>query len=163
MWDTPSAPTFPSPREAEAPKLPKVVPLAIAILFALPGCGRRAGEGTSTTQVADHSLWDEGPRASEEPVDTVLASRGERLFKTKTCSTCHAFGMRITGPDLQGVTRRRTSAWIQRQILHPGLMTKNDPIAHGLLGKYAVQMPNLPLTPEEARALLEFLKRKDRE
>jgi len=92
-----------------------------------------------------------------------LATRGQMLFKTKTCSTCHAFGLRITGPDLRGVTHRRSSTWIQQQILQPDVMTKIDPVSHELLAEYHVQMPNLMLTPGEAKALLEFIKRKDRE
>ena len=92
-----------------------------------------------------------------------LATRGQMLFKTKTCSTCHAFGLRITGPDLRGVTHRRSSSWIQQQILQPDVMTKIDPVSHELLAEYHVQMPNLMLTPGEAKALLEFIKRKDRE
>jgi hypothetical protein len=42
-------------------------------------------------------------------------------------------------------------------------MTKTDPIARELLGLYVVQMPNLKLRPEEARALIEFLKEKNQE
>jgi len=42
-------------------------------------------------------------------------------------------------------------------------MTKQDPVAHQLLGEYAVQMPNLLIQPGEARALLEYLKSRDRE
>jgi len=42
-------------------------------------------------------------------------------------------------------------------------MTKEDPVAHQLLGEYAVQMPNLMIRPEEASALLEYLKSQDRE
>lgn len=128
----------------------------------MAGCG--GGGGQSTGQATEaHSPLDTGPRAAERPVDANLASQGALLFKSKTCSTCHAFGLRITGPDLKGVTHRRTEAWITGQILHPDLMTKQDPIARQLLGQYAVQMPNLMIKPEEARALLEFLKSQDRE
>jgi len=108
-------------------------------------------------------MFDTGPRAGESPVDEAQAEVGEGLFKTKTCSTCHGFGVRITGPDLAGVTERRTAAWMEQQMLHPDVMTKEDPISRELLGKYAVQMPNLMLKPEEVKALIEFLKHKDQE
>jgi cytochrome c551/c552 len=109
------------------------------------------------------SPFDTGPRAAESPVDETLAKQGELLFKSKTCSTCHGFGMRITGPDLNGVTQRRSAAWMEQQMLHPDVMTKEDPIARELFGKYAVQMPNLMLKPEEAKALIEFLKYKNKQ
>ena len=125
----------------------------------LAGCGGGGGQNESATT----SPFDAGPRAAESPVDMALAAQGESLFKSKTCSTCHAFGKRITGPDLQGVTHRRTAAWMEQQMLHPDVMTKQDPISHELLAKYAVQMPNLMLKPEEAKALIEFAKKRDAE
>jgi len=127
----------------------------------LAGCGGGGGDPAVTTAVG--SPLDVGPRAAESPVDEVLAEKGESLFKSKTCSTCHAFGARVTGPDLVGVTRRRTAAWMEQQILHPEVMTKEDPISRQLLGQYAVQMPNLMIKPEEAKALIEYIKEEDRE
>lgn len=130
----------------------------------LAGCGGNSGDSASSPgEAAATSLFDAGPRAAEAPVDDVLAKVGEGLFKTKTCSTCHAFGVRITGPDLKGVTQRRSATWMEQQMRQPEVMTKTDPIARELLGQYAVQMPNLMLKPEEIKALIEFLKHKDRE
>ena len=135
------------------------VGIAVALVLAGCGGGGKNGEGPAT----ETSPFDTGPRAAEAPVDEALAAQGEVLFKSKTCSTCHAFGLRITGPDLAGVTHRRSAEWMEQQMLHPDVMTKTDPIARQLLGKYAVQMPNLMLKPEEAKALIEFAKRKDRD
>lgn len=126
----------------------------------LAGCGKNAGDGAGPGAQGT-SPFDAGPRAAESPVDDALAAQGELLFKSKTCSTCHGFGIRITGPDLKGVTHRRSAGWMEQQMLHPDVMTKQDPISRQLLGEYAVQMPNLMLKPEEAKALIEFLKKKD--
>lgn len=140
-----------------------IVAAAVA-LVAVAGCGGGSGDGAGPSGgAATGSLFDTGPRAAEAPVDEQLAEAGEKLFKSKTCSTCHGFGVRITGPDLLGVTEQRTAAWMEQQMLHPDVMTKEDPISHELLGKYVVQMPNLMLKPEEAKALIEFLKHKDQE
>ena len=135
--------------------------IGIAAAFSLAGCGGGGTEGGAAVDAT--SPFAAGPRAADAPVAEALAAKGEVLFKTKTCSTCHAFGMRITGPDLSGVTHRRSAQWMEQQMLHPDVMTKTDPIARELLGKYAVQMPNLMLKPEEAKALIEFAKRKDRD
>ena len=135
--------------------------IGMATALSLAGCGgAKEGEGPAASATSPH---DSGPRAAEAPVDEALATQGEGLFKSKTCSTCHAFGARITGPDLAGVTHRRSAEWMENQMLHPDVMTKEDPIARELLGKYAVQMPNLMLKPEEAKALIEFAKKKDKE
>jgi cytochrome c551/c552 len=129
------------------------------------GCGGGAKNEASSAgaagATASGSKYDAGPRAAESPVDAVLAERGEQLFKEKGCSACHAFGAKMSGPDLNGVASRRTAAWIENQILHPDVMTKEDPISRELMAKHALQMPNQGLSPEEAKAVIEFLKSKE--
>ena len=92
--------------------------LALVLLGAagVVGCGGAKDQDTSAGAAgasASGSKYDAGPRAAEEPVDPALAERGEALFKEKGCSACHAFGTRLSGPDLGGVAGRRTSAWIE--------------------------------------------------
>ncbi len=118
--------------------------------------------GGSSTVLAV-SKYDSGPRAAESAVDQAKAEVGEKLFQTKGCSACHAFGKKVTGPDLAGVTHRRTALWMENQILHPEVMTKEDPISHDLLAKHMLQMPNQKLTEDEARAVIEYFKHKDKE
>jgi mono/diheme cytochrome c family protein len=122
-----------------------------------------SGPPSATPASTSGSKYDSGPRAGEQPVDDARAEIGEQLFKDKGCSACHAFGHKLTCPDLDGVTMRRTDKWIENQILHPEVMTKEDPIARGLFAQYALQMPNQKLTPEEARSVIEYLKHQNRE
>jgi mono/diheme cytochrome c family protein len=149
-----------------------VAGLMLALLVC--GCGRSDAPSASSSAasgavaaagagVATVSKYDSGPRAGESAADGTLAEHGEKLFKTKGCSACHAFGKKMSGPDLQGVSMRRTALWMENQILHPEVMTKEDPISHRLLGEMALQMPNQGLTPDEARAVIEYLKHEDRE
>ena len=58
---------------------------------------------------------------------------------------------------------RRTAAWMEQQILHPDLMVKQDPISRQLFAQFALQMPNQGLTPDEARAVIEYFKHRDHE
>lgn len=118
---------------------------------------------SASTSMPAVSKYDSGPRAGESPVDEELAEKGEKLFQTKGCTACHAFGKRVTGPDLAGVTMRRTAEWMENQILHPDKMVKEDPISHGLFATYALQMPNQGLTSDEAKAVIEYFKHKDKE
>lgn len=141
-------------------------PLALALLLAtvlpLTGCGG-GGSTDSSATTEQRSPLDLGPRAGESPVVPALAVKGETLFKTKGCTACHAYGKRLTGPNLQGVTRRRTAQWMEQQILHPDIMVKTDPLSHKLFGEYNLQMANQGLTPDEAKAVIEYFKKLDEE
>ncbi len=142
---------------------------ALGLCVAAAGCGGgNGGGGTSGGQAAGGgdpavSKYDTGPRAAASPVDESRTALGEQLFQKKGCSACHAFGRRLNCPDLKGVTSRRTAEWMENQILHPEVMTKQDPISRQLMGQYALQMPNQGLTQDEARAVIEFFKKKDHE
>lgn len=158
---------------------PLTVALALALVVALVvGCGGGGGDDTggsassnatptpSTSAKAATTLppdLDAGPRASATEADDEQAEVGEGLFQSKGCSACHAFGSRATGPDLAGVSTRRTARWIESQILHPEVMIKEDPIARGLFAQFALQMPNQKLTETEARAIVEYFKHRDAE
>lgn len=142
---------------------------AVMLILMAAGCAKRGddpaagGGGGTPGSDATVSAYDQGPRAGEQPIDDSQVEQGEKLFQTKGCSACHAFGKRLSCPDLNGVTTRRTAAWMEHQILHPEIMTKQDPISRQLFSQYALQMPNQGLTPDEAKAVIEFLKHKNKE
>jgi mono/diheme cytochrome c family protein len=152
----------------------RITLVAGAILLfalALAGCGgKKAEQAESTTPPTPEASpavsafvvppdLDQGPRAGESPVDEALAAQGAELFVSKTCSTCHGFGQKIQGPDLKGVAMRRSQRWLEAQIMHPDVMTKDDPVSKELMAQYTLQMPNLNLTQEQAKALIEYLKK----
>jgi cytochrome c551/c552 len=143
---------------------------SLVLLVALAGCGGKStgasssASGTTTSGgSATESALNQGPMAAAAPIDKAKAELGEKLFQSKGCSACHAFGKRLSCPDLDGVTNRRTAQWMESQILHPEKMVKEDPISHQLFAQYALQMPNQGLTPDEALAVIEFLKHKNHE
>lgn len=151
--------------------------LLIGTIAAVSGCGSRSNDSASTPANSSSapvagtaaggdpssasSPLDVGPRANSTPVDHEAAELGETLFSSKGCTACHGFGKKLTGPDLAGVTERRTAQWIESQILHPEVMTKNDPIAHQLYATFALQMPNQHLTQAEALDVIEYLKHRN--
>jgi hypothetical protein len=160
-------------------RLPLYALFVTAMALVLTGCGGNKGSSgdsaappaASTPSAAAPATGtetlpanlDQGPRAGESGYDEAKAKLGETLFQTKGCSACHAFGKRVTCPDLAGVTMRRTAAWMESQILHPDLMVKQDPTAHALFAQFALQMPKQGLTPDEAKSVIEFFKHKDHE
>lgn len=135
----------------------------LLVLASCVGCQSGGGGKGGTPAAASGSKYDRGPRAGEQPIDEELAEEGEKVFRGKGCSACHAFGVRMSGPDLKGVSMRRTAEWMEHQILEPEVMVKEDPISRGLFAEYALQMTNQHLTPAEAKAVVEYLKHKDHE
>lgn len=148
--------------------------LVVAVL-ALAGCGSKSGTGSTdasapsagATATPSSSGWtppgniNAGPVAADTPIDQARVEQGETLFKTKGCSACHAFGHRGAGPDLAGVTRRQSALWMTSQILHPDVMTKQDPTSRALFAQFMLQMPNQGLTPDEAKSVIEYFKHQD--
>lgn len=137
--------------------------LLLATVLPLSGCGGGGAKDQAATTLSEKSPLDVGPRAGDSPVAAALAVKGEALFKAKGCTACHAYGKRLTGPDLKGVTRRRTAQWMEAQILHPEVMIKQDPIARALFAEYNLQMANQGLVPDEAKSVIEYFKKLDDE
>jgi mono/diheme cytochrome c family protein len=145
----------------------KITPIILAAFIVLSVSCKgdnegKSGSGVGETKKEATKVEQEEPKAP--PVNEELADKGEELFKTKGCIACHTIGKgRLTGPDLAGVTQRRKLEWIQNQILHPEEMVEKDPITKELLATYLVKMPNQNVTPEEAQAIIMYLREKDSE
>jgi cytochrome c551/c552 len=106
------------------------------------------------------SPLNQGPKAFETvSLNPGLADWGAKVFETRACVTCHTFGEDKQGPDLSGVARRRTEAWITKQVTDPEWMVKNDPISREMFGKFALQMANQHVPEQEVKALIHFLVR----
>ena len=97
--------------------------------------------------------------ASAVPTDPE-AARAKTDFESK-CVACHAItggeGKKL-GPDLAGVTRRRSEDWIVKFLRSPEQMLAADPIAKGMLEKYKVPMPNQNLSEAEIRSYVKYFK-----
>lgn len=82
---------------------------------------------------------------------------GERVFLRTGCLSCHTVGKgRLIGPDLAGVTRRRTSEWLRRWLKDPPRMLQ-DPAIKAEFKDYPTSMPNLTLSDRDVELLMEYL------
>jgi cytochrome c len=107
----------------------------------------------------------DGPESIKiEPLAVSTAAgdidKGKALFASKGCNACHkADETKLVGPGLKGVTARRSTKWIQRMILSPEVMVREDPVAKQLLGTYFAPMANQGVDPKnELPPLLAYLK-----
>jgi nitrite reductase (NO-forming) len=85
------------------------------------------------------------------------AVQGKLAFESK-CLACHAIGQgKKLGPDLAGVTRRRSDEWLTRWLKAPDKMLETDPVARAMLAEFNnVPMPNQALSDEEIAQYLEY-------
>ncbi|GAB4528405.1 MAG: hypothetical protein Fur0018_14450 [Anaerolineales bacterium] len=90
---------------------------------------------------------------------TRSAQDGGDIF-TQKCAACHTIGGgKLVGPDLQGVTQRRSLDWLRAFILNPqGMVDKGDADAVALVQEYnGLVMPAGLVSDEEVDAILAFL------
>jgi protein SCO1 len=86
------------------------------------------------------------------------AEHGKTFFQ-RDCAVCHSVGRgNQIGPDLLGVTRRRSHRWLVTMIQRPDqLLNQHDPIALALVKKYTVRMPDLRISSAECDDLIAYL------
>lgn len=94
------------------------------------------------------------------PTDSASVAEGEKVFAAKGCGGCHAFGSKLVGPDLTGVTERRSVKWVARMIQHPETMIKEDPVAKKLYAEAMTPMANQQVTDAEVVKLIAYLQTK---
>ena len=149
--------------------------LSLALAFA---CGKKEesaednyqpGGGEATTEAAaDPASYD--PKRGEGKYDTVelgatldqaMAKKGEEVSGVK-CTSCHKMtDEKLVGPGWKGVTERRTPQWIMNFITNPDPMIDKDPEVQAQLEICLVRMPNQGISDEEARGILEYMRKND--
>jgi cytochrome c551/c552 len=94
-------------------------------------------------------------------LDAKMAADGNGVYDLK-CASCHKLNKeRIVGPGWEGVTQRRTPEWIMNFVTNVDEMLEKDAEAQAMLEVCMVRMPNQNLKDDEARAILEFMRKND--
>ncbi|MGD2123374.1 MAG: cytochrome c [Gemmatimonadota bacterium] len=146
--------------------------LAAGIAAGLLGCaGEEPSQADEAPQAASSGSGSEltdwqlenGIGPITEPlelgeIDRALVSQGEEIFNLK-CSACHKLDERYVAPPLRNVVSRRTPEFVLNMVLNPLEMTQRHPVTKELLGEYFTPMTPQGLTEEEARALLDYLRK----
>jgi mono/diheme cytochrome c family protein len=149
-----------------------VLSLALAV-----ACGKKEasaednyqpGGGEATTEAADPASYD--PKRGEGKFDTIelgatldqaLAKKGEEVVGVK-CASCHkTTDEKLVGPGWKGVTERRKPEWIMNFITNPDPMIDKDPEVQAQLEICLVRMPNQGVSDDEARGILEYMRKND--
>lgn len=94
-------------------------------------------------------------------LDKSLATLGESIAGTK-CLSCHKLSdERLVGPGWKGVTSKHKPEWILNFITNPDPMIDQDPELQSQLELCLVRMPNQAVSDDEARQILEFMRKND--
>ena len=94
-------------------------------------------------------------------IDPALITTAEKIQQVK-CSSCHKMTEeKLVGPGWKGVTQRRKPEWIMNFITNPDPMIDKDPAVQARLELCLVRMPNQNLSDDEARAMLELMRKND--
>lgn len=122
-------------------------------------------ESSENKDVSDYDpKRGEGKFSSVElsaTLDQTMATDGEAVYGVK-CSSCHkTTAEKLVGPGWNGVTTRRLPEWIMNFITNPDPMINKDPEVQAQLEICLVRMPNQGLTDDEARHILEFMRKND--
>lgn len=153
---------------------------SLALFFA--ACGGSGDKGNSTTtesseaKSADAGATAENANPSYDPnrgegkfhdvkladkLDPAMAEKGQKIAELK-CESCHKMtDERLVGPGWKGVTSRHKPEWIMNFVTNTDAMIDKDPKAQAMLEICMVRMPNQNLSDDEAREVLEFMRKND--
>lgn len=147
----------------------KTILFAIAVftLFTLTKCGsNKQPDDANQSAETKKDTANKGIGAFKEvqlnhPPDESMVGKGEPIYSSK-CIACHKLtDEKLVGPGWKGVTDRRTPEWIMNFITNTNVMLDSDLVAQQLMVVCVARMPNQNLSNEEARNVLEFMRKND--
>lgn len=160
--------------QIQAMKKAMIWSMGIAAIL-LTSCGGGSESQTSSSESGNPAEEAAAPQADPKGigeiktvdlgsgVDASLADKGKAIVDMK-CTACHQLNdKRLVGPGFQGVTNRRRPEWIMNMITNVEVMLDQDPQAQKLLEECLTRMPNQNLSFEDARGILEFMRKNDEE
>ncbi len=145
-------------------------------LFAV-GCGENKSEESTANTSANEKLAEKfgitvfelengiGPikeKLELGPLNMQMAAKGQKIFEEK-CASCHKLDDRFTGPAQRDVIERRTPEYIMNMILNPEEMIKKHPEVKKMLAIYMTSMTYQNVSQEQAREILEYFRKVDKE
>ena len=96
-----------------------------------------------------------------DKLNVAMAAEGEKIQSVK-CSSCHKLTEeKLVGPGWKGVTSRNKPEWIMNFITNPDPMIDKDPKLQAQLEICMVRMPNQSLSDDDARKILEYMRKND--
>jgi hypothetical protein len=154
-----------------------VLSMVSLMIVAIASCGGGGNSGTTSDESTETAASEtESGNPSYDPhrgegkftsvelgagIDPAKADLGDKIAQVK-CTSCHkTTEEKLVGPGWAGVTQRRKPEWIMNFITNTDVMINKDPEVQAQLELCLVRMPNQNLSDEDARNLLEFMRKND--
>lgn len=101
------------------------------------------------------------PMKLETTINETMADAGKNIYESK-CISCHKLSaQKMAAPGWKNMTNRHSPEWIMNFLTNTDEMLDKDPELRVQLEVFKVRMPDQNLTDEEARAVLEFMRKND--
>jgi mono/diheme cytochrome c family protein len=142
---------------------------ASLVIFFFTGCnsGNQPNNASNTTTPkkdtgkADKGIGKFTNIPLTHPLDTSMIARGQPIYDSR-CISCHKLtDEKLVGPGWKNVTDRRTPEWIMNFITNTNVMLDSDLVAQQIMVTCVTRMPNQNLSDDQARAILEFMRKND--
>lgn len=113
---------------------------------------------STTAKAEQKDLEHHNMEATSTPTDPG-AIAGKQAFESK-CLACHSIGQgKKLGPDLAGVSKRRSEEWLTNWLKSPEKMLESDADAKAMLQEYNnIPMPNQNLSDSEVKQYLQYFR-----
>ena len=106
-------------------------------------------------------MWNEKNLAIGTVLQQPIAIQGEKFYFSE-CSSCHKLSnQKLNGPGFKGLTERRSPEWIMNFLTQPNQVLNRDSVEMTKLKICPVRLPGQNISDADARALLEFFRKKD--
>jgi mono/diheme cytochrome c family protein len=94
-------------------------------------------------------------------INEEMAEAGRSIYQAK-CMSCHTLTeQKMAAPGWKNMTKRHSPEWIMNFLSNTDEMLDKDPELQAQLEVFKVRMPDQNLNDEEARAVLEFMRKND--
>ena len=139
--------------------------LGLTLVFASCGSQGEKAPGVGAAK-QDDAASDKGIGKFKDlklttPLDSKMVEAGEATYNTK-CIACHKLtNEKLVGPGWAGVTSKRRPEWILNFETNTNAMLDSDIVAQQLLVTCVARMPNQNLSDDDARSVLEFMRKND--
>lgn len=151
--------------------------MLVALLFLIACGGGETGNTANTSTTGQPTGAEDVPQSIRDgkgigeithveltaDIDENMVEVGKSIYDMK-CSSCHKLNdQRVVGPGFENVTNKRKPEWIMNMITNVDVMLDKDPAAQAMLEECLMRMPNQNVSVGDARQLLEFMRKNDKE